>query len=108
VAQLPASSALREALTGLRPVVYTVDPVMLEPLHEKVCGVVDELKEAGLTPEHVVLAIKRIADEAGLGVVGRRLIDQMIRWCLAHYFAESTGDAAGGTAGETLPSRGAV
>jgi len=53
----PAVIALRDGIrTGAGP----------EALHEEVCAVVDHLKAAGWPLERVIVAVKRIAADAGL------------------------------------------
>jgi hypothetical protein len=83
-----ASDALREALIDLSPVLHTADIKLLAPLQKMVCGVVDELKPTGMPPERVLLAIKEIAQQAGVAPAGNRLVEQMVKWCLERYFAK--------------------
>jgi hypothetical protein len=88
----PAVVALRDDIArGLRPSLHSA-------LYEKVCAVVDELKAAGWPPERVIVAVKRIADEAGVrpskNVLSRgaditdddALIVQMVKWCIERYY----------------------
>ena len=90
-----ASDALRDALNSLPIAAYSLDPDVLSALRENVCAVVDELKAAGTSPEHVMLAVKAIAIEARLGLAGARLIETMTHWCITHYFAPA-GEILGG------------
>jgi hypothetical protein len=67
-------------------------------LHSEVCAVVDELKAAGWPPERVIVAVKRIADEAGIrptkAVLVRTaelanddaMLVQMVSWCIERYY----------------------
>src|SRR5690348_14748165 len=91
-----ATNDLREALARLPDYALAADRAALGPLHEKVCAVVNELKATGMQPEHVLLAVKRIA----FGVLARPsaniLIEKMTKWCLEQYFKEqATGEGAG-------------
>jgi hypothetical protein len=70
-----------------------------EALHDEVCAVVDQLKAAGWPPERVIVAVKRIGDDAGLrpsravlNAKGRMtpddaLIVRMIQWCIERYYS---------------------
>lgn len=78
------TDALRSALSTLDVGTTLAHP---EKLREQVCAVVEELKEAGMSPEHVVLAVKGIVYEANMRVVDTRLIDQIVTWCIDQYFA---------------------
>lgn len=68
-------------------------------LHEEVCNHVRALRDRGLPPEQVVVAIKSAVRDstAGLGPyrLARRhsadLLDKVVRWCIEEYYS---GDAA--------------
>jgi hypothetical protein len=47
-----------------------------------------------MAPEHVLLAVKGIADEVELGAVGERLVETMVKWCVEQYFADDKKSAA--------------
>ena len=76
-----------------------VDGVQQEQLRERVCAVVDELRDAGWPPERVIVAIKQIASDAGLHPsrtilsatspldAGDSVLVQMVRWCIGRYFS---------------------
>ena len=83
------SADLRGALTALPRTALAADVRVLGNLQEKVCAVVDELKATGMSAEHTMLAIKGIAFDATLGPSGAKLVDQMVKWCLEHYFKNS-------------------
>jgi hypothetical protein len=63
-----------------------------------VCAVVDELKNAGWTPERVIVGVKQIAEDAGLRPTRSILsataplterdvaIVHMVRWCVEQYY----------------------
>jgi hypothetical protein len=69
-----------------------------EEMHQRVCAMVDELKAAGWPPERVIVAVKQVADDAGLrpsrGVLSAKnaLTEQdtavvyMVRWCIEQYY----------------------
>jgi hypothetical protein len=81
-----SSDALRDALTNLPPSAYEPNAPSVGELHQKVCAVVDELRAAGMQPEHVILAVKGIAYEASLGPESWRLMETLVKWCIAQYF----------------------
>jgi hypothetical protein len=84
-----AADSLRAALRELQASSHGPPPDVLGQLRVRVCAMVDELKAGGMLPEHVVLAIKSIAKESMPGGGRRSLVDQMVAWCVAHYFRES-------------------
>ena len=84
-----AADTLRDALRSLPPGAYAINPASLEPLHRLVCNVVDELKADGMSPEHVMLAVKGVAYEAKLGLGSAPLIERLVKWCLDQYFKSS-------------------
>ena len=67
-------------------------------LRDEVCGVVDEVKAAGWPPERAIIAVKEIAQEAGLtvsqGVLVRdrdlsprdALLAKIVRWTIECYY----------------------
>jgi len=67
-------------------------------LYDEVCAVVDHLKAAGWSPERVIVAVKRIADDAGLrpsrAVLAAQgalspsdaLLVRMVEWCIQRYY----------------------
>jgi hypothetical protein len=81
---------LRAALANLPHSAYTADRAALGPLHQRVCDVVDELKAAGMKPEHVVLTVKGIAFEAMMGPLAPDFVDKIVKWCLEQYFKETS------------------
>jgi len=95
----PAVVALRDYLG----VLVTTHPHLLArhqaELRFHVRGVVDELKAVGWPPERVIVAIKQIADDAGLHPSRHLLsatgplsepdaaIVHMVRWCIEYYYS---------------------
>ncbi|HEV8496756.1 MAG TPA: hypothetical protein VGQ56_07845 [Gemmatimonadaceae bacterium] len=89
---IPAVVALRDDIAR-GPSLYN------EALRGEVCAVVDHLKSAGWPPERVIVAVKRIADDAGLHpsravlfngdlvTETDRLLVRMIEWCIERYYA---------------------
>jgi len=84
-----AVAVLRDALAHLPASAHGADEKTLAPLHEKVCAVVDAMKDKGMLPEHVLLAVKGIAYEAHLGTASGALVERMVVWCLDQYFRAS-------------------
>ena len=71
-----------------------------DDLHDAVCTCVAELKTAGLAPEQVVVAVKRLAADCGvdrmsslvrkpwMGADSFRdvVVDSLVHWCVEAYF----------------------
>jgi hypothetical protein len=85
-------------------------PSLTDDFHERdirdrVCAAVIDLKALGWPPERVVVAIKQIAEDAGLShtrglfIVSSPLIEQnavimaIVRWAIVQYFASDAGTA---------------
>lgn len=76
----------------------STDTTMDETLQDDVCEVVDELKALGWPPERAIIAIKQIAEEAGLShsqrvlmknhELGARdaLVAKVMRWTIECYY----------------------
>jgi hypothetical protein len=95
----PKVLALRESLARaamtLTTSAYSFND---KTLRDEVCAVVDDLKSAGWPPERAIIAIKEIADEAGLtqsrGVLVRgselnprdALLAKVVRWTIECYY----------------------
>jgi len=95
----PPVVALREhlaAVVAAHPV--RTDEALTQALQESVCAVVDELKDAGWPPERVIVAVKQVADDAGLHSSRNVLsasaplterdvaLVHMVRWCIERYY----------------------
>lgn len=95
----PPVVALRDYLAG----VVAAHPSLAEEshreeLHRGVCDVVDELKGADWPPERIIIAVKQIADDAGMHPTRSILsatspltqqdlaIVSMVRWCIERYY----------------------
>lgn len=86
------------AVVALRASIARGERSDTRSLHDEVCAVVDELKAAGWPPERVLVAVKQIADEAGLRPsaavlsASRPLTDrdtklvQIVQWCIERYY----------------------
>jgi hypothetical protein len=69
-------------------------------LHEEVCDYVRDLRDRGLPPETVVIAMKSAVRDATLGLapyqVERRhsaeLLDRVVRWCIEEYYGGGSAD----------------
>jgi len=80
------SESLRATLAALPPVAYADAAENPGVLRDQVFAVVAEMKARGRPPEQVLLAVKTIATEVGVSNGGMRLLDAIVRWCLAEYF----------------------
>ena len=96
---VPAVVALRDYLG----VFVATHPLMAksayqEELRQRVRAVVDELKAADWPPERVIVAVKQVANDAGLSPTRHILsatavltesdaaIVHMVRWCIERYY----------------------
>lgn len=59
----------------------------LVTLRARMCAVVDDMRADGEPPERVLIAIKRIAGEAGVEWKTNRFFTQLVEWCLERYFS---------------------
>ena len=80
------TDSLRTVLASLSPIAALGMNGTSGELRDKLCAVVHELKDGGMAPEQVVLAVKAIAREANASLVGSRLIDELTKWCIEEYF----------------------
>jgi hypothetical protein len=63
-------------------------------LHAEVCGYVRDLRESGLPPETVVIALKHAVRDSTLGLSPGRaerrhsseLLERVVRWCIEEYY----------------------
>ena len=104
MSEASSSGALHDALCKLSRSAYDATSPAMAPLRENVCAVVDDLKARGMKPEHVVLALKGIAENAGITAGRWRLLETMIRWSLEHYFREAVTVDAAGKAKQFVPA----
>jgi len=86
-----ATGRLRDALAHVPVAAYVGDPEALAPLDQLMCELVEELKAKGMAAEHVLLAVKGIAFEAGLGLTSASLLERLVTRCIEEYF-KSPGD----------------
>ena len=69
-------------------------------LHDEVCDYVRGLRDRGLPPETVVVAVKSAVREATLGLGpyqaerrhGVELLDRVVRWCIEEYYGGGSTD----------------
>jgi hypothetical protein len=92
VADPTVVDALRTTLLDMASRASPLEPSEGNVLRERVCAVVDEMKAAGQPPERIVVAIKRIGQEAGLGGFDDRLAQRLIRWCLERYYGPAASE----------------
>jgi hypothetical protein len=68
-------------------------------LRQRVCAVVDDLKDGGWPAERIIVLVKGIAADAGLsashGIIDAdstcdddAIIASMVQWCIAHYYGD--------------------
>ena len=99
----PKVLALRESLARASTALAASDfTVADEKLRDQVCDVVDEVKQLGWPPERAIIAIKEIAEEAGLTQSSRvllknheldvhdALLARIVRWTIECYFDAPT------------------
>lgn len=95
----PKVLALRDKLADTVTTLSTsLSQTTDKALYDEVCAVVDELKAAGWPPERAIIAMKEIAQEAGLtqsqGVLVRdrdlsprdALLAKVVRWTIECYY----------------------
>lgn len=83
---------------GLSQVTFPVTPFVQSKVRLQVCEYTDELKALGVRPERVIIAVKRVAREAGIVseslVVptsqprdGKdKLLVDLVSWCIEQYY----------------------
>ena len=95
----PSVVALRDSLVIVARTRPGAAPTVgQDTLRAQLGAAVDELKAAGWLPERVIIAVKQIAEDAGLRPSrallhhGAALTERditimaMIRWCIEHYY----------------------
>jgi hypothetical protein len=94
-------SALREALDTIK---LPLSSEARGPLRATVFDYVDALKAAGRPPEHVILAVKKLAFDAGYQTTSHivysekvygpdALIVELVSWCIERYFGDRDGQS---------------
>lgn len=83
------SDLLLNALKELPPAEYLHALKHPDPLHELVCALVHDMKGDGMLPEQVIIAIRRLVDEARLPYAASYLVDRLMTVCIEQYFRES-------------------
>ena len=89
-------SALRQALNTIK---LPLSSEARRSLRATVFDYVDALKAAGRPPEHVILAVKKLAFDAGYQTTSHivysekvygpdALIVELVSWCIERYFGE--------------------
>src|SRR5215471_13962165 len=87
---VPDSSAiadLRAAFVSLTEDDPLPGAAEISALRHCVDAAVDELKDAGMLPERVVIAVKQLALDSGIQWTNVRLFDRLIDWCLEQYYS---------------------
>jgi hypothetical protein len=82
----PVIGDLRAAFTALGYDQPKPAAAELQTLRGHVYAAVDEMKAAGVLPEHVVISVKRLALDSGIHWTDDEMFGQVIDWCLEHYF----------------------
>lgn len=92
-----SSSSAHDLKSALASLPVAMDDTSAAELRERVCSFVDEMKRLDLPPERILVALKKIAHDAGLrgeritsaGVdmtPGDAVLRQLVRWCIEHYY----------------------
>jgi hypothetical protein len=84
-----AISDLRDALVAISGRASALGEQEAAQLQERVCAAVDELKANGAPAERVVVVIRALAREAGIGPVGHPLVELIIGWCVDRNYANN-------------------
>src|SRR5690349_10108954 len=93
VTQPSALGALRATFAMLAQKPAPIGDIELLALQRRVCAVVDEMKGAGALPERVVVTVRRLATDSGVHWRDNKLFDQLVNWCVDHYYR--SGDTPG-------------
>jgi hypothetical protein len=98
----PKVLALRDSLARASTTLGTSSPIGDKELRDEVCDVVEELKRLEWPPERAIIAIKEIAEEAGLTQSPRvllknreleardALLAKIVRWTIECYYDAPT------------------
>jgi hypothetical protein len=99
----PKVLALRASLArATTTLTKSLDAATEKSLRDEVCDVVEELKRLGWPPERAIIAIKEIAEEAGLTQSQRvllknleldvrdALVAKVVRWTIECYYNAPT------------------
>ena len=98
----PKVLALRDSLSRANTLATSAQTVGEKELRDEVCDVVEEAKKLGWPPERAIIAIKEIADEAGLTQSSRvllknreldardALLAKIVRWTIECYYDTPT------------------
>jgi hypothetical protein len=97
-----ASSSTREAPDALRRALVSAAEqrdYSSASLHAEVCEYVRGLRDRGLPPEAVVIAVKHAVRESMLGLAPYQmerhhssdLVDRVVRWCIEEYYGGGPG-----------------
>lgn len=95
---LPSVVRLREGLNDTARAIAAGSHTIDHGLQERVCAVVDDLRALGWPPERVIVAVKQVAEDAGVrgsrnvlrvsgGLTGAdQILQNIVRWCIEHYY----------------------
>ena len=93
----PSVVRLREGLAELTQAAVP-QAARDDDLRERVCAVVEDLRALEWPPERVIIAVKQVAEDAGLRSSRRVLmvsgsltpndevVQNLVRWCIEHYY----------------------
>ena len=96
----PAERAIRTSLATISAASGAASAGDKLLLKEHVCAVVDELKAQGWPIESIIIWMKEIAAEAGLGSHRFRprqpdsIIEDVVKWCIERYYDAAVGGSA--------------
>jgi len=84
------TAELRDSFTRFADRIYDLTPDEERELETRVCAVVDDMKAGGAMPERILIAVKRVAADAGVQWMEHRLFGQIINWCVRRYYPPPT------------------
>ena len=96
----PAESAVRTSLATISAASGIASADDKAILKDSVCAAVDELKAQGWPIENIIIWVKEIAAEAGLGSHRFRprqpdsIIEEVVKWCIERYYESAVGGPA--------------
>jgi hypothetical protein len=100
------SSLAAQLGTSLGEIRFPLSPAEYARLRERVLAYVDATKRLGWPPERIIVEVKQIVADAGLGSSWRRtptgrpltgvdsLRVDMVNWCIHHFYASHDGPNA--------------
>ena len=82
----PVVDALRVSLRAMAQRTWPLATEDSGLLRLYLCAAVNDLKNQGMTADHVVGAIRQLSADAGMPPAGAPIFEQMLEWCIEGYF----------------------